>query len=603
MQTRPYQKDMLDSVVSSYDAGFTQQLAVMATGTGKTVCFSHLPEIMESRLPGQMWVIAHREELIDQAVKKLRACNPTLLVDKEMAEHYANPSADVIVSSIASIGRKDTKRAARFDWDMVTKVIIDEAHHSKGETYNNFLELTGVLIPGSKKLLLGVTATPNRGDGQKLSDVYKKISYVYSLRNAIEDGWLVDLRGYRVDTQTSLDNVKITAGDFQQGELSDAVNNRVRNSLIVDAWESTAQDRQTVVFTVDIKHAQDLALEFTKEGHKAAAVWGNDPDRADKLAKHRAGEITVLTNCGILTEGYDDPSISCIVLARPTKSGALYTQMVGRGTRLEEGCNNLIEALDAGHQLSKTDCLIIDICDSTVRHSLQTVPSLFGMNGQFDLAGGSALGAAKAVEQAQEENPYMNLSTLTSLSQLKAHIENVNLFDTPYPPEVESNSEFCWQRASDGSYVVLLPGRQRMTIKQNLLDQWEIVGVVHGKKYRGQRNELPEAFSAAEAVLTKIAENDFVTLGEDSPEGVSLKLLRRQASWHSRPSTYPQRGMIRKLYKGRQFPWCVCSPKKGETMPFVKTGDTCPICKAPNSLDSGRASRMINAALSKKVKV
>jgi ATP-dependent helicase IRC3 len=136
---RDYQDGTLNAVVTAFDAGINRQLAALATGAGKTVIFSNLPERLESRLPGQMWVIAHREELIDQAVTKIRQWNPSLIVDKEMAEHYANPAADVIVSCIASIGRKGTARANRFDWEDVTKVVIDEAHHTNAQTYLNFL--------------------------------------------------------------------------------------------------------------------------------------------------------------------------------------------------------------------------------------------------------------------------------------------------------------------------------------------------------------------------------------------------------------------------------------------------------------------------------
>lgn len=580
MALRKYQSDTLDAVINAYDLGVNRQLATLATGTGKTVIFSNLPSRMESRLPGQMWVIAHREELIDQAVAKIREWNPSLIVDKEMAEHYANPLADVIVSSVASIGRKGTKRADRFDWDNVTKVVIDEAHHSTASTYQNFLELTGVMQPGSKKLLLGVTATPKRGDGKELAKVYQKIVFTYAMRNAIEDGWLVDLRGFRVNTKQSLDDVKTNAGDFQLDALADAVNTPARNQLVVKAWQDNAPERQTVVFTVDIKHAMDLAAMFRQYGVEANAIWGNDPDRAEKLAAHKARKIRVLCNCGVLTEGYDDWRIGCIVLARPTKSSTLYTQMVGRGTRLQDGTGNLIDALTLGTKVEKTDCIVIDVCDSTSRHSLQTVPTLMGLDSELDLKGESALQAAKSIEKAQEENPHIDLRNLRDITELKAHIESINLFDVSYPPEIENNSEFQWHVTADGGYALLLPNHERVQIKQNMLDSWDIVAVIHGQKYRGVRPTFEEAIKAADNLITTKAQNE-------------LKIIRRSETWHEHKATQPQKGLLRKLYKGRVFPFCVC--KIESDLPV------CPTCRAKTDLTKGHAGRLINAAIAGKM--
>ena len=182
---------------------------------------------------------------------------------------------------------------------------------------------------------------PQRGDGRALAEIFEKITYSYGIRPAIEDGWLVDVKGFRVNTNINLDNVRVSKGDFEQGELEDTVNNPERNSRVVKSWLDKGEDRQTIVFTVGIQHAQDLAKEFQRHGVAAEAIWGNDPERALKLEAHRDGRITVLTNCGVLTEGYDDWRVGCILLARPTKSGMLFAQMIGRGTRLQEGTGNL----------------------------------------------------------------------------------------------------------------------------------------------------------------------------------------------------------------------------------------------------------------------
>lgn len=548
MQDRPYQDQCHKAIDNELGKGVYRQLISMATGTGKTVVFSKLIEKLKHRLPGQQLILAHREELIDQAVDKMRAINPTLRIDREKAEHHADPSvADCIVASVATLGRAGTKRLDKYNWERFDKYVTDEAHHSVANSYLNIYEAAGLLREDNRRLLLGVTATPQRGDGKALAQIYQKISFVYSMRQAIEEGWLVDVRGVRVTTNTSLDGVKTVGGDFAQDMLADAVNNPQRNQLVVKAWLDKGENRQTVGFTVDIKHAQDLAAMFKHYGVKAEAVWGDDPERAEKLARHKNGDITVLLNCGVLTEGYDDWRISCILLARPTKSSVLFTQMVGRGTRLQDNTGNLIELLDGydsvnwGGKPLKKDCIVIDVVDASSRHSLITLPTLMGMSAAFDLDGGSLVKAIQKIEEQQKLHPKADLSKLLSLDKLQTFTENVNLFDFKFPAEVESNSEMSWHSAADGGFVLLLPDKEQIKIKQNLLDKWEITGTIHGKRYKGERESIEQAFNAGDDLLRNQA-------------GDLIKLLKREAKWHDDPPTPAQLNLLRKFYKGKPLP-------------------------------------------------
>jgi ATP-dependent helicase IRC3 len=551
MELRPYQQAAINAIKTEYQKGVHQQLLSAATGTGKTCIFSSLPESLKDILPGQTMVLAHREELIDQSIDKMRLINPNLKVDKEMAEHVADPNADVIVASVATLGRKGTKRANQFNWERIDKLVTDEAHHSVATTYQNIYDVSGVLQPDSKKLLLGVTATPSRGDGQALAKIYKKIVYVYSIRQAIEDGWLVDIRGVRISTKTNLDTVKTVGGDFAQDMLADAVNNPQRNQLVAKAWLDHGGNRQTLGFSVDIKHAQDLAEMFKQYHVKAEAVWGTDPDRAEKLLKLRNGEITVLFNCGVLTEGYDDWHIGCIILARPTKSSTLFTQMVGRGTRLQDGTGNLKVALDKSFNYGtmdnirfgglKKDCIVIDVVDNTFKHSLVTLPTLMGMNGTLDLSGKSLVGAIKSIEEAQKQYSHIDFSSLKNIDQLQTFIESVNLFEVKFPPEVEECSKLSWHTSADGGFILLLPNREEVRIKQNMLDKWDLTAVIRGQKYRGERNSIEEAFAAADNLVNEKAVE-------------SLKILRREEKWHSAPPTIAQLNLLRKFYRGRAIP-------------------------------------------------
>lgn len=511
-------------------------LVSMATGTGKTVVFSKLYQSLKSRLSGQMLVLAHREELVDQSIDKLKKCNPKATVAKEMAEHHADANADIIVASVASLGRKGTKRVEKYDWKNVDKLIVDEAHHSTADSYGNVFDVFGSMLPGTDKITLGFTATPQRSDGKALAEKYEKIAYVYSIRNAIEDGWLADVRGYRVRTETSLADVKTVGGDFAQDQLNETVNTPKRNHHIVESWKELANGRQTVAFCVGIKHAQDLAEMFNEKGIVAEAVWGDDPDRGNKLAQHREGKITVLCNCGVLVEGYDDPSITCVLLARPTKSAVLFTQMVGRGTRLYPG---------------KTDCIVIDVVDISGKHSLVTLPTLMGLQGVLDLKGHSLLWAVKTLEAEQDAHPSIDFTKLESLDKLKQFIEQVDMFDVRFPEEVEENSDLTWYRAAEGGYRMRVPACKKhgeivtkggtVHIYQNMLDKWEIVGKIAGAQFHGVRNSMEEAFKVADEQVIKRAR-------------YALNVLQRELTWQDRPATPQQLGLLKKLFPWKQFP-------------------------------------------------
>lgn len=543
MQLRDYQIKALDSVLEEYDAGYRQQILSLPTGSGKNLILSALCDRIKSRLPGKVLILSHTEELIDQTLNTLRDMYPNLKIDKEMAACKADPStADIIVASVASLGRKGTSRVNKYNWAEWQTLIIDELHHSLGSQYRNVIDCVGVMAPDSNKLLVGLTATTNRSDGRSLAEIYKKISYVYGLRTAIEDGWLVDIRGYRVSTAASLDSVDSSNGDFNVSELSSAINTPERNKQVIKTWLELGENRPTVAFTASIAHAQALAGAFKAEGVLAEAVWGDDPDRTQKLIDHKAGKIKVLTNCNVLTEGYDSPIVSCIILARPTQSELLFIQMTGRGTRL---CEN------------KKDLIVIDVCDNTSRHSLMTVPTLMGLPGTLDLKGQSVVGAAKQIEAAQEEHPGIDFTKLKNIEELASYIESVNLFEIRFPKEVEDYSEFKWYKTVDGSYIMRLPGaavnkageaikRDKpgvVSISKNMLGQWEISGEISNQKFSGIRSTMEEAFVAADNTVRTRA-------------GELLTFINRKATWHDKPLDWngKQAFLLKKLYPGKSWP-------------------------------------------------
>jgi ATP-dependent helicase IRC3 len=531
MQDRPYQTEAIAATLSEYDKGIRRMMHVMATGTGKTIVFSKLYDAMKSRLPGQMLVIAHTEELVKQNADKMQAVNPALSVGIEMAGTQCDPLFDDVVStSVQTLGRKDTKRVDKFNWDKIDKIVIDEAHHGVTDGYRRILDAAGSLRDDTRKLLLGVTATPNRPDGTPLSDLFEKVAYVYSIRQAIKEQWLVPVRGFRTVTDTKLDEVSKSDGDFVKSELSAAVNQEKRNRQIVDVWKKLGEDRRTLVFTVDIQHAKDQAQAFKDRGIAAEAVWGDDPLRQEKLDAFRTGSLNVLTNCNVLTEGYDDPGIACVVLARPTTSGVLFTQMVGRGTRLFAG---------------KQDLIVIDVVDGTSKHSLLTLPTLMGMQASLDLQGRGLLEAVEELEALKEEHPSVDFSKLESLDKAKWLIEQVDLFQVRFPAEVESNSELMWFRAVDGGYKMLIPKEDSragfVRVFENALGKWELVGRINEDEFHGTRPSIEEIFKVSDEQVRKRVTK------------MTLTKILREATWHGKPVTGGQKAMLKRLFPHKAF--------------------------------------------------
>jgi ATP-dependent helicase IRC3 len=600
---RSYQQEQLDSALTEYVSGVNQQLFVAATGTGKTLMFSNLPDKFKHVLPGKMLVTVHREELVNQAISAIRHWNPSLKVGKEMASDYADIDCDVIVSCIASIGREGATRMERFGWDNIDKFVIDEAHHAIASTYMNVLQAGGFLQPGTKKLLIGVTATPKRKNLTRnekkqlttlddeeivsLKSVFKKIVHKYTIRQAIKDGWLVPLRGLKLKTETDLSNVKSTAGDYQQDQLSEAVNTATRNQQIVKFWMDHAEQRHTIAFTVDIAHAKDLAQTFASAGVKAEAIWGVDPDRAEKLARFKAGDITVLCNCALLTEGFDAWQVQCILLAAPTKSSSKFTQEVGRGTRLEEGTGNLLEALKAGKSLRKKDCLILDVVDNNKRCSLVTFPSLLGLNPDFDLQGKSVTAAIEEIEALQEKNPGIDFAHLTDLSKVKVYVESLDMFSEPYTQEVKEFSELTWMQTQDGAYVLAVPENrevketkqywnfqhEKLHITPNELDEYELsITTVNTDRKLGTYNTLQEAFTTADEVVRRCRAD-------------RVRLLKREESWHAGPASDAAKKYLKTLTKGKPFLYCLCPGS---------AGTVCGTCMKQKGITAGQAALAIN---------
>ena len=517
-QLRDYQAECLEAIKSRYLQGIRRQLVCLPTGSGKTIIFSAFPAYFQMK--NQMLVLAHRSELLDQAREKIQGINPLLRVEVEQAGRNADPESPIVVASVPTLGRKDSKRLSRLDPDRFFLIVVDEAHHATAKTYRRILDYFGLVDPNTRKLLVGFTATPKRGDGEGLEAIFEEIVYSRTLPEMIGEGYLSPVAGYRVETDIDLSGVKVRMGDFVVAQLSLAVNVEQRNRLVVNVFRTLLKNRQTLCFCVDVAHAHSLAEAFRTEGISAGAVSG-DMDRADRekvLAGFRDGTIHVVTNCMVLTEGYDEPSVEGIILARPTKSSLLYTQMIGRGTRLHPGKENVT---------------IVDIVDVTRDHSINTLPGLFGLSEKFDLEGNTVDTVQNALKWAEVHRPWVRIGEALSLTDLRYRCRRINLFDLETPPEVLRFSRFAWVATGKGIYRLGLANGKAIVVGPTILGDWEILLNRAGKETGLLRRlDLEGAITEAERYVRKnIAD--------------SVGLVMRNTVWRKQPATEKQTTLFR----------------------------------------------------------
>jgi superfamily II DNA or RNA helicase len=532
MPLRTYQTACLDKSLDRYRAGVNRQLAVMATGLGKAILFAMLRQ--HHGFQKRVMVLVHREELADQAADKIHHWNPGLMLGVEMARRKSREMDSYVIASVPTLGRNGSERLKRFDPAGFDCVVSDEAHHSCSPQWQRVLDYFGLMDSGGSILSLGLTATPNRSDGIGLRRCFDEIVFDMGIDAGIRGGYLVDLRCWRISTKENLDSVRTVAGDFNERDLAATVNTPERNGMIVKAWAQHAWDKKSLVFTANIQHALDLAEAFRGLGVAAAAVWGDDPERAEKLRKHRAGELLVLVNCAVLTEGYDDPNIECIVLARPTKSALLLTQMIGRGTRLPSACGHISEVGEDG----KHDCIILDVVDTTAKHQLCTVPSLLGLPSNIDLKGATYREAKGKIERVANEFPQANLADLRDLDKLDYLATQFSLFQVKYPPEIERLTELSWRKQGDGYVLPVM--RDRLSLARDLRDEWWVRGTLNGKPVEIHAQNLAGAFN--------IADREVMAAGDSKLKSI----VKRDSHWKADKPSEKQVSLCRKL--GLQVP-------------------------------------------------
>lgn len=495
---RPYQQECIERVIDLYTrcplGG--KALIVLPTGGGKTIVFAEIVR----RLRLTTLIIAHRQELLQQAADKLRIVDPTAIIGQVGAGKH-EWGAPITVASVQTISRPEhLKNIKQFGYKLV---IIDECHHTAASGYQSIInELRDAFV-------LGVTATPDRLDKLNIESIFGPPVFSASIIDMIEQGYLSNLRAIAIPTTTSLDGLHTQDGDFKLDELEVAVDTPDRNERIAQAYLKHCIGRQALCFAVTVDHAHHLAEAFQEAGVRAAVVSGGTPpeERKRLLQEYERSEIQVLCNCGVLTEGYDAPQTSCILMARPTKSRALYVQCVGRGTRLAP---------------QKTDCIILDITDNCLKHRLEPV-TLSKALGQVINDGESVLEAKRRKEQEEmEEEKQERTTTVTKRTR---------------DLEINLLARMDWKRQGDGTYILEIGERKHQVF---LIPSRKKEGYYSVKAQLAHEETRQEWLGEAPLEWAQMHAEMKARLMQDE----KLALVDQKAPWRSRPISEKQRFML-----------------------------------------------------------
>ncbi|MCB7336484.1 DEAD/DEAH box helicase [Lachnoclostridium pacaense] len=331
MELRPYQSEAKAAIFEEWDKGVLKTILVLPTGCGKTIVFAKVAEDCVRR-GDRVLILAHRGELLDQAADKIAKTTKLGCATEKAGQSCLGSWFRIVVGSVQTLMRE--KRLGQFPAGYFNTIIIDEAHHCISDSYRKILDH----FDSAK--VLGVTATPDRGDMQNLGQVFDSLAYEYTLPKAIKGGYLSPIKALTIPLKLDLSGVAMQSGDFKAGDIATALDPYLYQ--IADEMGKYCKDRKTVVFLPLVRTSQKFRDILIEKGFRAAEVNGESKDRAEVLEAFDRGDHNVLCNSMLLTEGWDCPSVDCIVVLRPTKVRSLYSQMVGRGTRLHPGKEHLL---------------------------------------------------------------------------------------------------------------------------------------------------------------------------------------------------------------------------------------------------------------------
>lgn len=478
MDLRPYQQDCINTVEAQPPGAYLVQ---MATGMGKTVTFANLPRHGE-----RMLILSHREELVEQP-RKYFDCSYGV----ERASQHSS-GEEVVSASVQSL----TRRLDRYRPDDFGLIICDEAHHAAASTYRKIFDYF------KPEKLIGFTATPNRGDKVRLSDVFSKIIFQRDLRWGIQKGYLCDIFCKRIDIGYDLTAVHTRRGDYAPGELEEAMDGTA--DAIAQAYREHAVGA-TLIFAVSVNHANEIAGKIPG----AVVVTGETKNRAAIIEAFTAGEIPCIVNCMVFTEGTDIPRVETVIVARPTQSESLYAQMVGRGLRLYPGKEKLV---------------LIDCVGVTGKASLCTAPSLLGMD--MDNV------PARKAKEIQGDLFSLPMKLAAASDCPESWIKNVQIVDLWAQEQKYNTHDINFFKMPDGSLVCSLTDRERIVIPCP-----DALGMV--SLPNGYRIGMQEAIDIAYSKLVR-----------DYSECSYLWDLQQVRRWGRAPASQKQMEIIQKRCKG-----------------------------------------------------
>lgn len=483
VQLRPYQRDAHSRFLDFLDRGGKRGIIQLPTGCGKTVTGLTLAKKMEAKT---LW-IAHRTELITQPLKTTKSLFPDVTTGIVKARKNEMDS-DFVFASIQSLYRR-VDQLPKFDL-----VVVDECHHTPSKTYRTVLESLG------DTPVLGLTATPERGDGKGLDEDFEEIVYQLQLLEAIKAGYLADLRSKQIDLGIRFDKIRTTAGDLNAKDLNEEMLRVGVPEGVADAYIKHARDKKGIIFTVSVDQAKRTTSELLKRGIRAEWVSGSikEQEREAILKRLNTGETQVVVNCMVLTEGFDEPSVECVVIARPTKSKPLYLQMIGRGSRLAPG---------------KKECLILDVTGVSKRHSLVTVPVLFGTKS------GESVKEKDERERKEREQRDLEIIQLKKIATKKT---------------TEEEDEFDWLKVNDNLYVMDCGDIGQLRVRK-VGNDW-----IPKIKRRGDFER-----KISNPTWLELAKE----IGEDYIRRVNpniLRLVGKNAEWKKHPASDSQKNLLKK---------------------------------------------------------
>ena len=511
---RDYQREALQAVEKAWSDGTQRPLIVLPTGAGKTVIFTHLAKDRASA--GRTLILVHRDELVTQTMTKLIQIAPELSVGVVKAQRDEHAHVDVIIASVQTLAREH--RLAPLVGTIAT-IIIDEAHHAVAATYRAVVEGLGGFREGGPKVV-GVTATAGgRSDGAAMGDVWERIVYERGILSMIVGGHLRDVKALHLTTDADLGNVKTSRGDYTDSSLGQELTDSGAIGAAALGYATHAKDRRGIAFTPTLDTAEQLAAELNRRGIKAEMICGDlsrtsKEDRKAVLARLKSGETQVVTNAAVLTEGFDEPMVSCVLIVRPTKARGLFVQMAGRCLRKDMRAPG---ALTDGPERA----LILDLY-APPSAGLATIADLIGDEaGKVQPKPGETL--LEAMDRTEEETAAAENKTRIR-TQLQA--KQVKLFGGSRLRWLPIDSAGWALSAGDVTLIVVQVGDPTE-------DQWDVLASSRADGVSRMATGLPLEYAQG--------------LSEEHAKAKGLAIASATAAWRGRPASAKQVAALRSM--------------------------------------------------------